>query len=102
MPKDIDFEANPQFAEKFVMHRLAQIVRGRACRHYDTNLGEKEEDQNPESMPFKKENDSWQLDHGNNWFGRRVEFGKKAKYNLSHRYDAPIEGLKEFLEYLFR
>lgn len=107
MPRDVEFEVNSKFSEEFIMHRLAQIVRGRANRHFDENFNEKKEEaQRDSDVPWKKENDSWQLDHGNDWFGLRLEAGggilkKKARYRLSHRYDAPVEGLKEFLEYIF-
>ncbi len=82
----ITFKVPHHWPERAVAERLMIVIEGLVPTE--------------EGMPIHKENGSWQLDEGNNWFLTPLDH---RNYRLEYRYEsmhnaAGLEGLKAFLE----
>lgn len=93
----IRFEVRKNWQDKDVAIRMARLVTGDG--HNDCG---------PARPPFLKDNGSWQLDCGNDWFLRRVQElpNGNIEYTLSYRYTTAdrqkmLDGLIPFLHFIF-
>lgn len=77
-----EFDVRPDWAEKDLALRLAEIVSGLTGTSF---------------RPYRKENGGWVLDTSNNWFLHRLS---ENRWRISHRYGLPDE-LRGALQIVF-
>ena len=93
----ITFEVEKRWEEKDVAGRMAHLIEGHG------KIG-----QSDNAPPWRKDNGSWQLDSGNDWFLHKTQQlpNTNFEYTLDYRYTTAdrqkmLDGLLPFLEFIF-